>query len=160
MLKRILTPFIALAFLAQTSVARIQETSKAPGDWTIVELLKKGEKLSVEMKSGKSIKGELTSVSQIGLSISEGGKTTDLSRDDVSRVYQLIGRTRGKSALRGAGIGGAIGVTGGLILYLPARDDIVGWIVPAFGAIGVGIGAGVGAAFSGGQRRVLIYQAK
>ncbi|MCI0659959.1 MAG: hypothetical protein L0220_02690 [Acidobacteria bacterium] len=158
MLKRILALFIALVFLAQTSVARIQDKSQATGDWTIVELLKKGEKLSVELKSGKNVNGKLASVSQTGLSISEGGKTTDLNRNDVSRIYQLVGRTRGKSALRGAAIGGAIGLGSGLSIYLPARDDLVGWIAPAFGVIGAGIGAGVGAVFSGAQKRILIYQ--
>ncbi len=159
MLKRILASTIALVFLTQTSTAQNQETAKTPGDWTIVELLENGEKLSIELKSGKRIKGKLAGVSQTGLSISEGGKTTDLSRDDLLRVYRVIGRTRGKSALRGAGIGSVIGAGIGLIFYLPNRDDLVGWIVPAFYAIGAGIGAGVGAAFSGGQKRVLIYQA-
>ncbi len=160
MVKRVLASIIALVFLIQTSTAQNQDTAKTPGDWTIVELLKNGEKLSIELKSGKRIKGKLTSVSQTGLSISEAGKTTDLSRDDVLRVYQVVGRTRGKSALRGAGIGGAIGVSGGLIVYLPARDDNVGWVVPIFGALGAVIGSGVGAAFSDGQKRVLIYQAR
>jgi hypothetical protein len=160
MLKRILTSIIALVFLTQTPLAQNQMTSKGSGDWAIVELLKDGEKLSVELKSGKSVKGKLASVSQTDLLISEGRKTTSLSRDDVSRVYQIVGRTRGKSALRGAGIGGAIGVGSGLIIYLPARDDNVGAIVPFLGLIGAGIGTGVGLAFGGGQRLVLIYQAR
>jgi hypothetical protein len=160
MLKRILTSFIALVLLAQTITAQNQETARPSGDWTIVELLKNGEKLSIELKNGKSIKGKLANVTDTGLSISEGKKTSSLSRDDVLRVYQVIGRTRGKSALRGAGIGGAIGTGGGLIIYLPARDDGLGVFVPILGAIGVGIGAVVGLAFSDGQRRVLIYQAR
>jgi hypothetical protein len=160
MLKRILTSAITLVLLAQTITAQNQEAAQPSGDWTIVELLKNGEKLSIELKSGKSIKGKLANVTNTGLSISEGTKTSSLSRDDVLRVYQVIGRTRGKSALRGAGIGGAIGAGSGLIIYLPARDDNVGVLVPIFGAIGAGIGAGVGLAFSGGQRRVLIYQAR
>jgi len=159
MLKRIPTSIIALIFLIQISVAQGLETSQAPGGWNVVESLTNGERLDIELKSGKRIKGKLVSVSKTDLSISAGGKTTTLSRDDVLRVYQVIGRTRGKSALRGAGIGGAIGVGSGLIVYLPNREDIVGWVVPAFGVLGAGIGAGVGAAFGSGRKRVLIYQA-
>jgi len=73
----------------------------------------------------------------------------------------MIGRTRSNSALRGTGIGGAIGVGIGLILYLPGRPDsaIDGVGVPILGAPGAAIGAGIGTAFGGGQKRVLIYQA-
>ncbi|MCI0659945.1 MAG: hypothetical protein L0220_02620 [Acidobacteria bacterium] len=83
--------FALIALLMRPQIllaqARIQDNSQAPGDWTIVELLKKGEKLSVELKSGKSVKGELASVSQTGLSISEGGKTTDLIGAGVGAVF-------------------------------------------------------------------------
>ncbi|MCI0337289.1 MAG: hypothetical protein L0226_06920 [Acidobacteria bacterium] len=149
--------------LAQTvtddTIAQDEKTAKTIGDWSIVEMLTDGEKLQIDLRSGKSLKGRLASVSNTGLSLSEGGKTISINRDDVSRVYQVIGRTRGKSALRGAGIGGAIGGGIGLILYLPGRDDLVGWLPASFAVLGAGIGVGVGAVFSGGQKRVLIYRA-
>jgi hypothetical protein len=159
MLKRILTSIFAIVFLAQASIAQNQERAKTPGDWSIVELLTNGDKLEIDLKSGKRIKGKLANVSKAGLSILDGGSLTDLSQDEVLRIYQVVGRTRGESTLRGTAIGGAIGGGLGLILYLPARRDISGWIAPSFGAIGAGIGAGVGAIFSSGEKRVLIYQA-
>ncbi len=160
MLKGILASIITLAFLTQTSLAQNQEANRSVGDWSIVELLTTGEKLEIELKSGNRIKGKLANVSNAGLIISGGGKNTDLGRDEVSRVYQLVGRRRGHSALRGTAIGVSIGAGIGLILYLPYRSDISGWVPPVFGAIGGGIGAGVGAVFSAGQKRVLIYQAR
>ncbi len=159
MRQRILTSIIALVFLMQTSTAQNRETAKTPGDWKIVELLTKGDKLEIELKSGKRLKCKLANVFKTDLSISEGGRTTTLSQDEVLRIYQVIGRTRGESSLRGSAIGSAIGAGIGLILYLPGRDDISGWVAPSFAAIGAGIGAGVGAVFSNGQKRVLIYQA-
>jgi Carboxypeptidase regulatory-like domain len=147
--------------LVQTSIVPVQETTNTPDGWKVVELLPKGERLEIELKTGERTKGKLASVSKTDLSISEKGRTTTLSRDDVLRVYQVIGRTRGKSALRGTGIGGAIGFGLGLILYLPGRPDpaIDGVGVPILGALGAAMGASIGTAFGGGQKRVLIYQA-
>ena len=144
---------IALGLLLQTAAA-----AQAPGGWDVVAVVPKGEKLDVELKIGGRVKGRLVTASATDLEISDGKKSTTVSQGDVLRIYQVVGRTRGKSSLRGAAIGGAIGVGIGLILYIPYREDFLGAIVPGFGAIGAGIGAGVGAAFSGGQKRVLIYQ--
>jgi hypothetical protein len=156
--KRVLASIIALVFLMQTSIAQNQEAAKTAGDWNIVELLTNRDKLEIELKSGARIKGKLANVSKTGLSISEGGKTTTLAQDEVLRIYQMIGMTRGKSTLRGTAIGTGIGAGIGLIIFLPHPDEISAVFPPAFAIIGAGIGAGVGAVFSGGQKRVLIYQ--
>ncbi len=95
----------------------------------------------------------------LGTKRKNANRTTSLKRDGIQRIYRLVGRSRGKSALIGAGVGAAAGGGIGLILYLPARDEIEGWVVPAFAVIGAVIGAGIGAAVGKGQKRVLVYQA-
>jgi|SRR5262245_23067012 len=147
--------------IMQRFIAQVQETTDPPDGWKVVELLAKGERLEIELKTGERTKGKLASVSKNDLSISEKGRTITLSRNEILRVYRVIGRTRGKSVLRAIGIGGAIGLGIGLILYLPGRPDsaIDGVGVPILGVLSAAIGAGIGTAFGGGQKRVLIYQA-
>jgi hypothetical protein len=158
MLIRIHTHILAL-MLVFAPVVAAGAPVQALDQWNIVVAIPIGEKLLIEMKDGKRVKGAMGSVSSDSVSITDANKTTVHDRDDIKRIYRLVGRSRGKSALIGAGVGAATGGGIGLILYLPNRDDIVGWVVPSFAAIGTGIGAGIGAVFGKGQKRVLVYQA-
>ena len=131
----------------------------AAGDWTKVAALPASQELLVETKSNKRVKGQLVSVSDVSLILEKNGTRTELTRAQIKHVYRLSGKTRGRSALKGMGVGAAIGLSAGLIFYLPARDDNEVLAVPAFTLIGAGIGAGVGALAGKGQKRELIYSA-
>ena len=143
---------------SQTLVA--QAASQQPDGWHVVQAIPVGEPLLVELKDGKQNKGKLSAVSETELTLLKGAKSTTLGRENIRRVFRLVGKTRGQSTMKGAGIGAATGTGIGLVIYLPARDDIVGWVVPAFGAIGTGIGAAIGAIGGSGQKKVLVYEAK
>lgn len=146
--------------LAVSQTLAAQATSQQPDGWNVVQAIPVGEQLLVELKDGKQNKGKLSAISETELSLLKGGKSTTLARESVRRIFRLIGKTRGQSTLKGAGIGAATGAGIGLVIYLPARDDIVGSIVPGFGAIGAGIGAAIGAIGGSGQKKVLVYEAK
>ncbi len=127
--------------------------------WSVVQSVPTGTELRVETKDGKKINGRLASVSDSGLTITRKGKDHDLDRDSIKRIHRVMGRSRSKSAAIGAVTGGAIGIGTGLAIYLPAKDDIVGAVVPVFGLIGGGAGALIGTAFGRGKKRILIYEA-
>jgi hypothetical protein len=110
------------------------------------------------MKSGETVKGKLIDVSDTVLSIDRKNRTTYLERSRIQQVHRVEGKSRGKSALKGLVIGGTAGLGGGLIFYLPASDDVVGWVVPAFAVIGAGVGTALGTAFGKGRKQILVYE--
>lgn len=160
LLKIRITALASILIISQTLVAHAQSTHEQPDGWNVVRAIPVGELLLVGLKDDRQIKGKLSSASETDLMVLEGSRSATLSRDNIRRIFRLVGKTRGRSALKGAGIGAVTGASIGLALYLPARDDIVGWIVPACGVIGTGIGAAIGGITGGGQKKVLIYEAR
>jgi hypothetical protein len=158
---RLIAPALALVFaLAPAlSVAARQRAPQRQSDWSAVEALAPGEKVVVRTKDDDRITGRFVSASDILLVIKHDETEMSLARDRV-RLVQL---NRGKSRLRGALLGAAIGAGAGFaasgMLYFPHRDDIVGVIVPGATALGAGIGSGIGAALAKGNKNVTIYEA-
>ena len=148
------------AALAAHAPPAFAQTTPALNDWAAVAALPDGAEVTVETLSSDTLSGKLSEVTDAALTILRKGKPLPLNRDQIRRVYRRSGRSRARGALLGAGVGGAIGVGTGLVLYLPHQDDIVGSTVPAFGLLGAGIGAGIGAAFGRGGYKILIYQAR
>jgi hypothetical protein len=135
----------------------VTAAAQSTADWSRVQALAASAELLVETKEKKKLKGNFVSATEASLVIERAAARTEIARDRIQRVYRLTGKTRGRSALKGAAIGGAIGLAAGLIFYLPARDDNEVLAVPAFTLIGGGIGAGLGALMGKGRRRELIY---
>lgn len=133
--------------------------SSAANDWARLAALTEAPELFLETKSNKKAQGKLASVSTESLTLEKGGTKMEFARAQIRRVYRLSGNTRGRSGLKGMGIGAAIGLGAGLIFYLPATDDNEVLAVPAFTLIGAGLGAGIGALAGNGQKRALIYSA-
>jgi len=130
-------------------------------DWTAVQTLSSGVKLLVETKDGKRLKGKLNNASSTILALTANNKTTDLERDDIQKIYQLRGGSRGTSALIGTAVGAGVGAVAALALLgaTGGSDDTTG-IIGRGTLIGAGIGTALGAAFGKGSRRVLIYESK
>lgn len=148
---------LLLAF-AQASPAFAQTTGGG-GNWSAVGELSRGDKLSVEMKSGERVEGKLSSVSDAALVISQdGSKTATLERADIRRVYHTRGSSRRKWALIGTAIGGGVGAGGGG--YLIARGVSEPAVIVGGAALGAGIGAGLGAALGRDKKNDLIYEAR
>lgn len=133
------------------------------GDWSTVQAIAPGEKVSIETRDGKKMKGRLRSVSDTMVTLDRDSKTSDLSRDSISKVYRLVGsagKSVGKAAAIGAAIGGGIGV--GLGVASGGYEDLSrGEIAAIAGAVLGVIGAGIGAVVGGlgsKEKKVLIYQ--
>lgn len=159
MLMKLQTVALVL-ILTASQMLSAQAASQQPDGWNVVQAIPVGEQLLVELKDGKQNKGKLSAVSETELTLLKGSQSTTLNQTNIRRVFRLVGKTRGRSTLKGAGIGAATGAGIGLVIYLPARDDLAGSIVPGFGAIGAGIGAAIGAIGGSGQKKVLVYEDK
>jgi hypothetical protein len=153
---------VVFIFLMSVAPLMAQQTT-ATSDWSAVTAISPGEKVSIELKDGKKVKGRLRSVTDSMVSIDRGSKPGDFSRDSVARVYRMagaVGRSVGRAAAIGAGIGGGIGVGIGIAsggyedLSRGEAAAIAGGIL---GAIGAGIGAVIGGLGSK-EKKVLVYQ--
>jgi small nuclear ribonucleoprotein (snRNP)-like protein len=155
---------LMVAFTALVSVTpTLAQQGNASNDWATVMAVSPGEKLSVELKDGKKIKGRLRTVSDSMLTLDRDSKSSDLSRDSISRVYRLVGsagKSVGKAAAIGAGIGAGAGIGVGIAsggYETLSRGEVAGIL----GVVGAGIGAGIGAIVGGlgsKETRVLVYQ--
>jgi hypothetical protein len=132
---------------------------QARGDWTAVQSLPADADISIQLKTGKKVRGDFLSATDNELTITRKGKGESFAKDTIAQIERLERKAeKGKYALIGAAIG--TGVGGGsasrrhLRLRMTAMCTIVG---VAFGA---GFGALGGLLFGQAkQKHVLIYQA-
>lgn len=163
-MKSTLIKLLCLALVLNSAfplVTNAQTQKKVPSaDWSVAQAIPLGTVLKVESKSGKSVEGQLESVSATGLRLTGTPDPVALERNDIRRIYQVIRRSRGRSAMQGTLIGAAAGAGFGLMIVLPQSREKEGAIVPVgMAMIGAGIGAAMGGIF-GGKRRILIYDIK
>ena len=160
-----LTLCIVVATLLMNLTPAMAQQVAASSDWSAVTAISPGEKLSIELKDGKKMKGRLRTAADPIVTLERDSKTTDISRDSISRVYRMVGsagKSVGKAAAIGAGIGGGIGI--GLGMASGGYEDLgKGEIAAILGAVGAGLGAGIGAIVGGlgsKEKRVLVYESK
>lgn len=147
--------------LIYSPVAATAQQSASSGEWASVQAVPTGDELSIKLKDGQTVRGKLTSVTDMALSITRKNKTETLDRNNISEVYQLRRKAeKGKYALIGAGVGAAVG--GGIGKSKESSESDDSEIYTVIGvALGAGIGAVGGLLFGQGKRkRVLIYQAR
>jgi len=165
MKSKTLTLCMVVATLLMNLTPAMAQQVTAASDWSAVTAIAPGEKLSIELKDGKKMKGRLRTVSDSVVTLERDSKTSDVSRDSISRVYRIVGsagKSVGKAAAIGAGIGGGIGI--GLGIASGGYEDIGrGEIAAVLGAVGAGLGAGIGAIVGGlgsKEKRVLIFESR
>jgi hypothetical protein len=134
-------------------------------DWSRLNSLAAGSKLSVKLKDGKTTDGKLSSVSESVLSLTVKNKAVELRREDVLSVHQVTKKSATKSTLIGLAVGTGTGALIGVAADASNNDDGFEKIDNvAAGAITV-IGAVAGTVTGfligrGHSKRVLIYEAK
>ncbi|MDQ3805314.1 MAG: hypothetical protein M3416_15980 [Acidobacteriota bacterium] len=139
--------------------AQQRRAASAGRDWSAVEALAPGEKLVVRTKDGDRLAGRFVRATDLLLVVRHDETEMSLVRDNVRLVQLNRGKSRLKGALFGAAIGGGAGFAAGAVVYFPYRDDIAGVTVPAFTGLGAAIGAGIGAALAKGNKNVTVYEA-
>jgi hypothetical protein len=141
-------------------LARAQ-TVEVSREWAALRSAKTGEPWKVRQKDGKTIKGELTAVTDAGLTLTRGNKPIVIDRDHVAMAWRMVKKpAKGKHALIGTGVGAAVGAGIGAIKYSPQSDDSEIFVYMGMW-LGAGIGALVGMGMGAGRRvPVLVYQAR
>jgi hypothetical protein len=154
-----------LALSGNSLSAFAKNNPQASRDWSAVRAIPTGEKLSVRTREGKKFDGRLRRVTDTTLTLDRDSGSTDVSRDSVEKVYQVMEGSRGKSVAKGAAIGAGIGFGAGAGVAIAAgnyEDLDRGELVAILGGLGAAIGAGIGAlaaSFGKKEKKVLIYEA-
>jgi len=155
-----LTLVAALVLSSQTAGAQL---STAPAsDWSRLNAVTAGSKLSVKLKSGKTVDGKLSGVSDTALSLTVKSKPVDLKREDVLSVYQITKKSAAKATVIGLGVGAGAGAAIGLA----GRSNdgfakLENAVTAGLTVLGAGAGALTGFLIGrSGSKRVLIYQAQ
>ena len=152
------TFFSSSALAAQPSPGATQPL----GDWSSINSVPKGDRVSVRMKNGQTIDGKLNGFSDDGLSLIVKGKAVAVKREEVSSVYHLIRKSAAKATLIGLGIGAGAGAAVGLAGSSNDNgfDKIDHAVTAGLAVLGGGAGALAGYLIGRSSRkRVLIYQA-
>ena len=155
---------LALIILFVQSAAVLAQEPNVPSrEWSTVAAVGLNEKLEVKLKSGKTVKGKLSSVTDTRLTLSRGKRMIDLNRDDIFRIYRAGGKSGVSPTLIGTGVGAGVGAAaGGVIVAVnegEADETVPGIVLSAL--VGAGMGALTGF-LSGKARnnRVLIYESR
>jgi small nuclear ribonucleoprotein (snRNP)-like protein len=153
---------LAVCLLLSSAGAMAQESKPATvNDWSRLNSITTGTKLSVKLKNGQAVNGELHSVTDATLSLMVKGKSVDLKREEISGVYEIKKKSATKSTLIGLGVGAGAGA----VIGVAGRgDNGFNKIDNAFTAGITVLGAAAGAltGYLLGRRaakRTLIYQA-
>jgi hypothetical protein len=150
-------------FLTHAPLAIAQETT-GENEWAAIRSVPIGDKLVIEMKDGKTIKGQFKGVSNRIVTLSRNQTTMELDLINVQKVYREVGRSRVKSTFIGAGVGAAAGAAIGVGATVGNEANrregfhILAGVV--LGTIGAGIGAAAGAIAGSQSKRILIFEVK
>ena len=132
-------------------------------DWSRLNSVATGSKLSAKLRNGKTIDGSFSSVSDTALTLMVKNAATEVKRDDILSVHQVTRKSAKKATLVGMGVGAGAGAIFGAIVG--SHDNGFGDLDTIGTAVTTVLGAGAGAIggfFVGrsGKKRVLIYEAK
>ena len=153
---------LSLALVASLLLTPVVSAQTATGQWSALKAVAPGSKLSVKLKTGKTFEGRLTGASEDGLSLTVGGRPTDLKAVDVLRVYTVGGSSAKKGALIGLSVGGGAGLVVGLAgsSVDDSFNELDAPITAGLTVLGAGAGALIGYAVGRSRRkRVLVYEA-
>ena len=149
---------IAVSVVLLSAVAQAQDPEQS---WGNLRTLQAGQKIQVVDQNLKSQDGTFVRVSDEAITFQVRQDEVTIQRADVFRVSSRERSKRGRNALIGLAIGGAIGVVVGIPVAGRIRNATPGdmtWIAATLGGIVGGIGAGIGAALPAGQPT--IYRAE
>jgi len=159
---RIVASCVIAGMLALPMDGLAQSTSTT-NNWAAVTTVPSGQKLIVELKTGKKIKGKFGSASETAVTLARGKNAEDIKRSDIRKVYSENGVSATKSTVIGTAIGGGTGAVLGAAIGGCDPNAFCtigrGGSAALLGVLGAGIGAITG--FVVGkvrQKKVVIYE--
>ena len=153
---------LCLVLVASLSLSPAVSAQTSGSDWSALKAVETGSKLSVKLKTGKTVEGRLTGVTDEVLSLSVKNKPADLKREEVQSVSQVRGKSATKGTLIGLGVGAGAGAAIGAVgdSSSDGFETIDNVATAAVTVIGAGVGALTGYLLGRrGSKRVLIYEA-
>jgi hypothetical protein len=160
--KLTITIILAASFLLPSATLAAQgQNAPATSDWSRLNTVASGSRVSVKLKSGKTIEGKMTAVTDTGLTLSVKNQPLDLKREDVFSVYQTARKSATTSTLIGLGVGAGAGAAIGLAgSNHDSFSKIDHAVTAGLAVLGAGAGALTGYLIGkSGRKKVLIYQA-
>ncbi|HEV2837107.1 MAG TPA: hypothetical protein VGW58_17445 [Pyrinomonadaceae bacterium] len=160
-------PLLTVALVASLLLSTVTVAAQGQmNDWSRVTSIASGSKLSVKLKNGKTVNGTFSSASDSALSLMVKNTRTELKREDVATVHEVIKKSATKATLIGMGVGAGAGAALGAISDSQVDsgfefDKLDTAVTAGLAVIGAGVGAIVGY-FVGrsGSKRLLIYDAR
>ena len=105
---------VLLAVVLVLSVPLQAQT--AINDWSRISSVAPGSKLKIKLKSGKTVEGNLNSVSESSISLATKNASQDIKREDVQTAHRVVKKSALPATMIGmavgAGAGAALGVIG------------------------------------------------
>ena len=153
---------LSLVLAVSLLLSPVVSAQTATNEWSALKSVAAGSKLEVKLKDGKTVKGRLTGVTDDALSLTVGGKPTELKSGEVLRVYRVGGSSAKKGALIGLAVGGGAGLAVGLAgsSVDDSFNELDAPITAGLTVLGAGAGALIGYAVGRSRRkRVLVYEA-
>ena len=154
--------YVIVAILAAPLNGLAQSASST---WTTVADIQPLLKLIVELKSGKTVKGEFSSASESGLVLVRGNKMENVDRIEIRKIYQDGGTSATKSTLIGAAVGGGGGAvlgatafgcnSGGFICF--SRTEAAGFTAVVGASVGAITGFVIGKVR---HKKTLLYEVR
>ena len=134
----------------------------ATNDWSRLNSVESDSKLSIKLKSGKSVEGRLISISESTISLKVKSKTQEITREEVQTIHRIVGKPVLTPTLVGTAIGAGAAATLGAIGSADGDFDKLDQAIVA-GMIVVGAIIGTVAGYFIGRTRKkkeLIYEAR
>jgi hypothetical protein len=151
--------------LLLSSVTVIAQGTSTTGDWGSLRSLATDSKVVVKLKTGKTVEGKLTNVSDSSLTVKSKNTPVEIKKEDVASVYNVTNKSATAATLIGMGLGAGAGAAVGGIAS--AADNNNGFekidhvATAALAVLGAGAGAITGYLIGKrGNKRVLIYESK
>ena len=141
------------ALVAQTGI----------NDWSSLNSIASGTKLSVKLKDGKKFDGKFEAVSDATLSLTVKNARKELRREEVASVHEVSGKSATKATLIGLGVGAGAGAALGIAGDASGNDfeKIDNAVAAGVTVLGAGVGALTGFLVGrSGKKRVLLYESK
>ncbi len=129
------------------------------GTWEAVKAIPPGDKVEIKLKNGRTVKGEVASVSDTAIIVGSGSKSVTTARDDVQQLFRIIKTSSRKPVLVGALVGAGAGVVIGASLD-DGRSKLSAPEVAVVGLVGAGLGFLVGRLFRNKKKLILIYESR
>jgi hypothetical protein len=155
---------ISMALIASLLSSSLSAVAQTPADnWNSVQRLTVDTKLSVKLKTGKTVDGRLRSASDSSLTLTAKNGPIDLKRDDIAVVYETLRKSATKSTLIGLGVGAGAGAALGAAAASSDTGDfdkLDQAVLAGLTVIGAVAGTVTGYFLGRKSKKVLIYESK